>query len=337
MTMKSPRPVRPRSRTRRVSLVAFLALLLGLGPGSAAEPSPPAAATRTTKPTLRLGYSRQVFLEINENDGRAALKMHAEAIAKTDGIELVLIHEIFEGTAAIRRALERKEADALGLPVDEFIALPPELVAGPLIAPKLRDSTGDKYLLVVRRDRGIENAAGLKGKRVAVQRGFKAPLTVQWLDILTLREHLGPASQALREMISVTKPSRAVLPVFFGQIDACVVPDRSLRVLEELNPQIARDLKVLATSDAIVPSMMCFRAGLDPAMVDDIAARSSRMHLTVSGAQVALIFQLDQLVALPSSSVDAARALLAEHTRLLAADRSASPPAILKTPPPARD
>ena len=50
----------------------------------------------------------------------------------------------------------------------------------------------------------------------------------------------------------------AILPVFFGQALACVVTDRALQTHGELNPQIARELIVVARSPGLLPTLLSF-------------------------------------------------------------------------------
>jgi hypothetical protein len=63
---------------------ALMALILAICP--AAGQSPARVATTTERPVIRFGFSRQIFDSVNENDGRAALKMHAEAMGKSENV-----------------------------------------------------------------------------------------------------------------------------------------------------------------------------------------------------------------------------------------------------------
>jgi hypothetical protein len=140
---------------------------------------------------------------------------------------------------------------------------------------------------------------------------------MQWLDVLTLREGLGPAEQVLGPITYVPKSSRAVLPVFFKQADAAVVNRGGFLVMGELNPQINTQMRILVFSQPMITSVMCFRKGLSQKTVDIVVTAALKMHTTVSGRQVLTIFQSEKLDALPRSCLDSARELLAEHARLL--------------------
>ena len=134
---------------------------------------------------------------------------------------------------------------------------------------------------------------------------------------------LGPLTTAFANVTAVGKPSRLVLPVFFGQADACVVTQRSFEVMKELNPQLGRQLSVIARSVPVVPSFLCFRAGVSPQLRERYVNVARKMQTTVSGLQLLTIFQSDSLAVLPPESLESARALLAQRAHLMEATDTA--------------
>jgi hypothetical protein len=234
---------------------------------------------------------------------------------------------MFDGADAANRALEAGAVDMLAMPTDEFLELSPAFVTGPLIGVIIGGRPDDENLLVARGDRGFDNVAALKGRHILVLRGVKMPFSLTWLDVLALHAGLGPAERAFGEVTFTMKPSKTVLPVFFGQADACVISRKTLQVMSELNPQILHQLRVLATSRPFVPSVMSFRAGLSPTLIERVVKAALTMHATPSGRQLSIIFQSERMDVIPAASLDDARALLAEHAQLLAAYRQLAPPA----------
>ena len=291
--------------------IVFLSSLLAMAqPGSA-------TGTAAQMAPIRFGFSRQIFGAVNENDGRAALKAHVQAIGRADGIPMDANFPVFDNAKQMEQALRAGAVDMIALRTDEFLELTPEMVGGPLIVAVVRGRTDDEYVLLVRHDGGLGGIAALKGRQIMVLQNPRAPLALHWLDVMTLREGLGPAAQVVGRMTQVPKSSRAVLPVFFKQADAALVSRSGFEMMGELNPQIKSQIKVLAFSRPMVPVVMCFRSGVPQTSIDRVVTATLKMHTTVSGQQVMTIFQFDRLDALPRSCLDSARELLAEHARLL--------------------
>ena len=276
----------------------------------------PAAAT-DGPPSLRLGVSRRMFDNVNENDGRAALKVHATRIGDAGGVRVDVNRGLFDDVTALREALVASEVDVVGMPIDDFVTMPEDKIAPELIVSVSDGRVEDEYILVVRADSGIDRITGLQGKRCSVQQNVKGPLALLWLDLLTLRDGLGSAGSAFGSLKTVVKPSQAVLPVFFRQTEAAVTTRKSLKLMAELNPGVARELRVIAESPSVISAVMCFRRGVPQSVIDPMVAGVKAIHQSVAGRQVLTLFQIDRLDVLPLSCADSARALVAEHSRLL--------------------
>ena len=111
---------------------------------------------------------------------------------------------------------------------------------------------------------------------------------------------------------------QTVLPVFFGKIDACLVTQKGFKTMGELNPQVNRQLRVLASSPEFVPTGFFFRMGYPQAQQADCLAEFTRVHTSTDGQQILTVFQTDRLQEYPGSVLDSAFALVESHRRLLA-------------------
>ena len=54
--------------------------------------------------------------------------------------------------------------------------------------------------------------------------------------------------------------------------DACVVARTGFETMCEINPQIGKQLKVIASSPEVVPAVFCFRADYSPPFKEDLLA-----------------------------------------------------------------
>jgi phosphonate transport system substrate-binding protein len=109
-----------------------------------------------------------------------------------------------------------------------------------------------------------------------------------------------------------------VLPVFFGQVDACVVTKRGFDTMVELNPQVGEKLRVLAISPPLIPSVAFFHPDYDPEMRRKIEEEIQVLDLSPAGRQVMNHFQCDAIRVEPASCLDGTRELLERRAKSMA-------------------
>jgi ABC-type phosphate/phosphonate transport system substrate-binding protein len=137
-----------------------------------------------------------------------------------------------------------------------------------------------------------------------------------WLETKLAESGLGPARRFLGPMEDLENPSKAVLRVFFGQADACLVTSNAFAISCELNPQIARKLKALAASPPLVPTVMYFRNDCRSPQFDKVEAAILDLHKTTAGQQVLTIFQAVRLEKRPASCLQETRAVVLRYLQI---------------------
>ncbi|MHB1309142.1 MAG: phosphate/phosphite/phosphonate ABC transporter substrate-binding protein [Limisphaerales bacterium] len=265
--------------------------------------------------TFRFGFSSSMFSDVNENDAKAAVKVWAQMLFKERGLPVEPDPTILKGPEDMAQALRGKLVDALALPVDEYWMVREELDPGVFIAGLNEGQITEEYVLLVHRDSAIKRIKDLRGRSVGCWQNSRMSLGPAWLDTILVQGGFPRATEFCR-VTQINKLSRAVLPVFFRQADACVVTRRGFNNMVELNPQVGQRLKVLATSPALVPSGFCFRRGYDDPLRDTIVAELVKIHSSAAGMQALTLFLSGSLEAHPVSCLDSALALLATHARL---------------------
>jgi hypothetical protein len=125
-----------------------------------------------------------------------------------------------------------------------------------------------------------------------------------WLDVVLMRSRLPPAQRYLQSVKAVDRPAQAVLPVFFGQSDACLVTRRASEDLVELDPQIGKQLVALATSPPFLPSLMCFRTAYREDSKSVTLESALSLHDKAEGKQVLRLFRTDRLGRFEPSYLD---------------------------------
>jgi phosphonate transport system substrate-binding protein len=226
---------------------------------------------------------------------------------------------VLNGREAIAAAVRGKLIDALTVTTEEYWELGADLMSTNTILGVTGGLVTDEYILLVRGDSAIGRISDLRARSLAFFHNPRASLAPVWIETLLLQAGLGQTRQFCGRVIQAEKLSQTVLPVFFHQCDACVVTRRGFQIMTELNPQVGQQLKVLATSPAVVPVVFIFRADYNDPARDQIVSEIGGVHSTVAGRQVLTLFQCESLEVHPVAAMDSALELLATHARLVEA------------------
>ncbi|ACB77405.1 phosphate/phosphite/phosphonate ABC transporter substrate-binding protein [Opitutus terrae] len=309
------------------ALLPTLLLLVGVGVLFAALPraaraAPSATSTAEEPPPLRVALLQRMFVEVNENDARAAMLAWAKTMGRERGIPVVLEPNFLTSIEEVRLAFRRGTIDAVTLPADDYWALRPDKPEGPFIAGAVDGSIEEEYVLVVRKDRGLDSLPQLRGRSLTVYDNPRACLAPIWLETLLLELNGERIPEFFGRVAHNPRLSRVVLPVFFGQSDAALVTLRGFRLMSELNPQVGEQLVVLAVSPPVLPVVFCFRPGFTSPYRAKLLQAVNTFHQTSAGQQTLTLFQTDRLIECPVEAIAGACAMLDRHEQL----RLAHPP-----------
>lgn len=306
---------RPDSLVRQWTMATLAAWVVGFAAISAvnaAEEVPSAPAGRSL---IRIGIAPGTWWGVNPNDAQAAISAWAKTILRQRRIEVDVETRMFDTEETMRDALKAGEIDAVSMLAGQLLELAPELQPEEVFLGTKNHSFTEQYKLLVHRAGGITNVGGVAGRKLVIHASARTSLAPQWIDTLLARNSLRPADEIVGNLTKITSPSKAVLQVFFRQAEACLVTSNVLELACELNPQLRRDLKVLAVSPEVVPSVFFFRAGYNSTARDLLEPAILALHETAAGLQVLTVFQSDGMVKRPLACLEGTRQLLAEYRR----------------------
>ena len=280
-----------------------------------------ASAPAITHP-FRLGFSSRLFVDINETDAKVFLKVYTETIAKKVNFETDPRPVILDGVVALEQALQSGQVDSVTLTTLEYLTMSANMQSGPLVLPIINGRSTEEYVLLVHRDGPIKEIGDLRGRSLVWIDNPRACLALIWLDTLLAQQGLGPTDQSFGKMTPTKKMSQAVLLVFFRQADVCLTTRSGFQTAAELNPQVGRQLRVLATSPELVNQIFCYRPDYPTPLLKEVVAAATTMHMTPDGRQLQTVFKVDRVEEQPPTCLDSARELLATHRRLCGATNS---------------
>lgn len=275
------------------------------------------------KSLFRFGFSKSMFLDVNENDALAAVKVWATAMIKERNFPADPTPHVYSGVQEMKQALTVDQVDCLSLTAVEYAKLRSYLDLDVFLVGTNEGNISEEYLVLVHRDSGIEKVDELQGRRLFVYQNHRMALAPIWLDTALMEANLSPAAESCR-VTSTTKLANAALPVFFRQADACVVSRNSFKALCELNPQLSQHLKVIAASPELVPGGLCFRRNANHKARERIITELTQFLSSAAGTQFMTLFQFNKVKVQRPSCMDSAMNLIAKHEQLLGRVKTAS-------------
>lgn len=261
--------------------VAALAAILALSPAGIAAPAP-----------FLAGFTTSMFSGLNVNDARAALSLWANEIASTRGLHLTVTVDAFERLDDVRQAIDARRLHLLLVSLRQYHDLArPEF--GRVLLGGRRGVFRDEYLLLVKRG-AFSSLAALKGRTLQVVDGVTDDMSRAWLEHELAAAKLPAMARHFGAVVRVPKAARGVLPVYFGQADACLVTRAAFDTLKELNPQIGEALSPVATSPPIVSGVVLIEreyVAARPVLLDAVLG----LGASPRGQQVLSLFGVDAM------------------------------------------
>jgi ABC-type phosphate/phosphonate transport system substrate-binding protein len=273
-------------------------------------------ATQNNPKLVRIGISQGTWSGVNRNDAIAAITAWAKTILGQRGIQVDVETRFFESTQDMAGSLKNGQIEAATMFTDEFLDLEPKIKPEAVFLAVKNKSSTEQYVILVHRSSGINDVRDLQGRKILLHKSPRTSLAPQWLETLLASRSMALADEVSRNLSKVESASKAVLQVFFQKADACVVTSNVFEMVSELNPQVRRELRVLASSPDVLPTLFCFRAGYTSDIKDRLEAAIVALHNTPAGQQILTVFQCDSMEKQPISCLEGTRRMLAEYDRL---------------------
>jgi ABC-type phosphate/phosphonate transport system substrate-binding protein len=305
MAMENRNPA-PVGETRRVTTSRRHALALMLGASRWLSAAPLAAEGSAP---LRLAISENVVGEVNLNDARVAMQVWMKRMAQDMNLVVEYDPKVFETTPEILSRARRGLLDAVALNVIEYRQIADALDSSQVIANAGVEGP-ERYVILAKQNSAIQRLGDLRGRRLILLQAPRMCVAAAWLSTILDEGHFGPSEQFFGAVSTDPKVSRVVLPVFFGQADACLTSKRGFDTMCELNPQVAKDLKSLAISPPMVVTFYVFRKNYQSVFRERLVKALSGLRNTAAGRQFATLFQFEEAVVRDAGCLAPALAIL---------------------------
>ncbi len=289
----------------------------------------PTAAGPTFRPSDQLpaeffnvGITHAAFRNINPNDAAAAYLVVLETIGRHHGRHFKATTQIFDDPGAFETAILSGSFHLSVVGAWDYLSMHIDGVAQPRFVVTENGQIGRRYLVLTRRDSGLNALSDLRGKSIAKLDFAAVGAALHWIDILLAASQLGSQERFFGNVEVVGKPSAAVLSVFFGKKSACVVDESSFRIMKELNPQVGLALQVVATSEKFADVVICVREDGWPSEVikSETIQALGDLPQDPGGRQILTLFKIDQMIPFRDEYLDTIRQLRAACAKLTLED-----------------
>lgn len=278
----------------------------------------PVASSAPESRLVRVAFTEEM-LKPYANDVRdmqAALEAWADKYVGGRGTGLRAEVRLLENVEDAQRRLKSQSIDLLVLSGLDYVQRRQTLPVLPVCMTMAMGKVSDSFVVLTRKASGIRTLAQLKGRKLLIRRGYYSKLTRTWLDTLLWRQGLPGCDTFFTSISGATRINQAVLPVFFGQVDACCVPLEGYRTMVELNPQLGEELVTVATSPSYLSSVVCFRKQWDAVAQQKVLQLLLDTHRSANGQQVLMLFKFERLVPFHAAEGESLIRLLKEHERM---------------------
>lgn len=244
--------------------------------------------------TLYFGFSNKVLLNIRPADAQVALSLLVSHISNQK-LKNVIETKFYDNSVDIISDYNLGKIHFLAVLAQDYIKLKNKISLDAEFVSKMEGSVLFKYYLLTNRSRNIFNGANRNNKLI-IFNSMGNDLPYEWLDNLLEETYSTNAQGVFGDIKEVRKPSQAVLPVFFGNAEACIITDYAYKTIVELNPQIEDSLLINYYSPDFPLGVLCLSNGLVPEYKKVFKQSISELSLAEKGKQILSLFKIEDNV-----------------------------------------
>ena len=273
-------------------------------------------SAETQQRILRVAISADTLAGANLSDARAAYKVWiGELTRQLPSTVAQMVPEIFLPSEQLIRGVRQGTIECFGVTTLEFEKVS-DLVDPDFLLLQDYLAEGMEYVLLVHRDSVFKRVADLKGAQLLTHFHRDMVLATAWLGTLLAANNLPQPDRFFGGEKRTDNLNQVVLPVFFRRADAACLARRNWETAVELNPQLGRDLRIVASSPRIVPISIAFRRGCNTegrkALIDSILKVAS----FAGGQQIITLYQSRGFIVRPTSVMNATLEMVRQYERV---------------------
>lgn len=274
---------------------------------------------------LRFAAIEGLYSNVSRRDGRMALEllMQKTIIQKNYPYTVKLLFIDKKNDNDIVKAMQTGGYHFFTLSGIDYFKYCHTVHLEPILIPSKIDQTTQRLLFLIKKDQTLSALRQKAERTLIIEYGTSGDLSKMWLDTLLVGRGFDETENFFTSIRRVNRPSRAILPVFFNQADACIVTQNAWEVIQELNPQIGQRVKSPYQSKGLMRLLICATDNANKEEIDALVRESVSIESNPDTRQAMTILQMKRFLRIYPEDLAATEDLLQQHKKITAAKSNA--------------
>lgn len=175
---------------------------------------------------------------------------------------------------------------------------------------------GERFIILSDKKSKFKSITDLKDAKISISSDYSGTsIQYYWLNNL-FNKQFGTSFDKYSKNISVAKEyKQALMDVFFGKSDVCIINKFTYYTMIKLNPQIDKTLQVIVESEDFAPKVIYLSDTFDQKLKSFILSRLLKLNKYDTGKQIKDVFRYDNIVLFEESLINSAKKLYNESIK----------------------
>jgi len=244
---------------------------------------------------VTLAYLENGLSELNENEKQIALQLLANEIIKDSRLHMLI--KPVSTFSEIKHLINKAEIDYVILNSFHYIThydFLTQFITPPIWAIQRGPKERENYILVANKRFSGFKISQLRNTTISLHKQYL--LMNFYLDYLVKKQSKQNSTQFFKRLNYTKTASKAVLDVYFGKSDVCIVPEHIYNLTIDLNPAIKQELAIIHQSNEQFLPVLFFNFKRNDSLVNSIVNNNiSNISNTVRGQQILEMFNIEEV------------------------------------------
>lgn len=260
------------------------------------------------KDYVRMGALAKMVTGVDLKDADAAFKIWTDILVKkfkTKNVyDFTFEYKMYENISELNNDINKKYINYFNVPTEAYFQLNKNNEFIPFLSgtnhPNQKFST---YYLVSTQNNSFNDLKDLGGKKINTSKSFEDQISLIWLKSL-LKEELGSKFYKSINFQSINdNDNEDLLAVFFNKTDFALVSQSTFDLACELNPSIAKKVKIIRKSGPLLSGVFVYRKGMNQNTIKAIRDIVSDLHNDNEGRQILNLFKISKIIPITSDDL----------------------------------
>ncbi len=278
---------------------------------------PQAENTKHNENEYGMAFTKNIFLNVNANDAFAAIKVWVNELNKHQGLNVRMFPVMYDNMYELAKNFKKDNVSTIICNSIDYLKNKSKLPITPVLVDPGENGKELQFLILTRKKDNINDLAGLKNKKIIIQKETNIDIINMWLTVQLYNNKLGRQNKFFSEIKEGSLPSHTILSVFFGKNDACIVTNSAYETIVELNPQVGKELTILLASPSFIEGLACYSNDfMRKKIKDDLINSVVDFNKYPSGKQIYNLLRVKKLLHFKKAYLKSIKELLKRYNEI---------------------